>query len=300
MDKPLVSIVTLCWNRKKDILESLEGISKIDYSPLEVIVVDNNSTDGTSEEIERLFPNVKVIKMFKNIGIEAYNVGFKNAKGEYIVILDDDSFPHPKAVERMVKKFQSDKALGVVAFDVRNYYKYDEVTSDITLNDDNTVTEAVGKDYHMGFNGAGAGIRRELFENIGFYPEEFFLYWNEADTAFRVWDNGYKVVFYSDVISYHKYSPKNRESSRAAYYYTRNAFFMVWKNYPTGITLKKTMYLMYKSIYSSIEQYSLVYLKAMFGAFFHMKKIRGKRKPVSREIADKLRIPLDTGFTFFR
>lgn len=298
MGRPLVSIVTLCWNRKEDILESLKGIAKIDYEPMEVIVVDNASTDGTCEAIAEQFPEVKVIKMFKNIGIEAYNIGFKNAKGEYIVILDDDSFPHPKAVSRMVEKFERDAKLGVVAFDVRNFYKYDAVAN---ISEDSAAdTEATAKEYYMGFNGAGAGIRKDLFEKIGYYPEEFFLYWNEADTAFRVWNSGYKVVFFSDIISYHKYSPKNRESSRAAYYYTRNAFYLVWKNYPLFMAVKKTIYLIQKSIYSAMEQHSFVYIKAMLNALFHMNRIKGKRDAVSVDIAKKLRIPLDTGFTFFR
>lgn len=297
MNTPLVSIVTLCWNRKTDILESLRGIGKIDYANLEVIVVDNASTDGTCEAIEEEFPQVKLLKMFKNIGIEAYNIGFKNAKGEYIVILDDDSFPHHQAIKRMVKQFKEDETLGVVAFDVRNYYKYDEVA---TLEVQEGTHKAEAKDYYMAFNGAGAGIRRKLFEEIGFYPEEFFLYWNEQDTAFRVWNKGYKVVFFDDIVSYHKYSPQNRASWRAPFYYTRNAFLLVWKNYPLGKALKKTSYLIYKSIYSALEQKSFVYIKAMFMAFGSMKKIKGKRNAVSEEIATKLRIPLDTSFTFFR
>jgi hypothetical protein len=297
MSKPLVSIVTLCWNRKKDILESLQGIQKIDYENLEVIVVDNASTDGTVEAINQQFPEVQVIQMYKNIGIEAYNIGFKNAKGEYIVILDDDSFPQAKAVGRMVERFENDPSLGVVAFDVRNYFKYDKV-SDASVEEKTQNAEAT--DYYMSFNGAGAGIRRELFEKIGFYPEEFFLYWNEQDVAFRVWNQGYKVVFFGDIVSYHKASPQNRISWRAPFYYTRNAFYLVWKNYPAKFLWKKTIYLIYKSIYSAMEQHSLVYIKAMFAAIFGLKSIYGKREAVRIDVAEKLRVPLDTAFTFFR
>jgi GT2 family glycosyltransferase len=295
MKNPLVSIVTICWNRKQDILDSLQGISQVEYDNLEVIVVDNDSNDDTCEAIEENYPNVKLIKMYKNIGIEAYNIGFKNAKGKYIVIVDDDSFPEKHAVKRMVEKFENDEELGIVAFDVRNYYKYDEVA---VVDEISEAAEA--KDYLMAFNGAGAGIRRELFEEVGFYPEEFFLYWNEQDTAFRVLDKGYKIIFYSDIVSYHKYSPKNRSSWRAPYYYTRNAFLLVWKNYPLEMVFEKTIYLIYKSLYSSLEQHSFIYIKGMCAAFREIQKIKGKRRPVKKEIAKKLRIPLDTAFTFFR
>src|SRR5471030_2979179 len=143
---PLVSIVSICWNRKADICESLRKIREIDYDNLEVILVDNYSTDGTIEEIEENFKEVKLIRMFKNIGIEAYNIGFKNARGKYIVIIDDDSFPHQQAVKRMVDKFENDEKLGIVAFDVRNFYNYDSVTMEEVIDSDED-TKAESQDY---------------------------------------------------------------------------------------------------------------------------------------------------------
>lgn len=295
---PLVSIVSICWNRKADICESLKKIREIDYDNLEIILVDNHSEDGTIEEVEENFKEVKLIKMFKNIGIEAYNIGFKNAKGKYIIIIDDDSFPHKDAVKRMVEKFEKDEKLGMVAFDVRNFYNYDAVTmEEIKENSD---TKAEAKDYLMAFNGAGAGVRRELLEQVGFYPEEFFLYWNEQDTAFRILDTGYKIQFFSDVVSYHKYSPKNRESWRAPFYYTRNAFWLIWKNYSLKNSIKLTFKMARDCFYYSMEQKTFIYLKAMFLAFKDCKVLKGKRKPVNKYIEDNLRIPLNVSFTFFK
>lgn len=298
-NSPLVSLVTICWNRKAEICESLRRIKEIEYKSLEIIVVDNCSTDGTIEAIESEFPEVKLIKMFKNIGIEAYDIGFKNARGKYIVILDDDSFPQKNAVRRMVEKFEKDEKLGVVAFDVRNYYNYDEVKIQ-EEKDDGENTAAESDNYIMAFNGAGAGVRRDVLEKIGFYPEEFFLYWNEQDTAFRILDLGYKIKFFADVISYHKYSPKNRSSWRAPFYYTRNAFFLVWKNYSSSKVVKKTLELIYDCFYYSMEQKTIIYLKAMMNAFFNIKKIKGKRKAVDKNIEDNLRIPLNVSFTFYK
>lgn len=302
MNSPKVSIVTICWNRKADICESLRRIREIDYPNLEVIVVDNASTDGTPEMIEAEFPEVKLIKMFKNIGIEAYNIGFKNAKGEYIVILDDDSFPAKDAVTKMVAKFSSDAQLGVVAFDVRNFYNYDEVKKREAHAADATQQEtaAVAENYLMAFNGAGAGVRRDLFERVGFYPEEFFLYWNEQDTAFRILNQGYKVQFFSDVVAYHKYSPKNRSSWRAPFYYTRNSFWLIWKNYPLPMALKLTIRQIYYCLYYTLEQRTVIYLKGMTAAFAGLNRLKERRKPVAKDIARNLRIPFNSPFTFFR
>jgi GT2 family glycosyltransferase len=296
----LTSIVMLCWNRKDDVRESLLRIRGIDYPNIEVIVVDNASTDGTIEMIEKEFPEVHLIKMYKNLGIEAYNIGFEQAKGEYIVIIDDDSFPAKNAISRMVDKFQINPKLGVVAFDVRNFYHYDEIVTMDERNSETTQSAAIAKKYYMGFNGAGAGIRRDLFRRIGYYPEEFFLYNNEMDTAFRVWNSGYTIEFHSDVISYHKYSPVNRLSWRAPFYYTRNAYWLVWKNYYFTKAIAKTIDILYKCVYASLEQKTTVYVKATFAAFFGIKNIKGKRRPVSREVAENLRVPFDTFFTFYR
>ena len=299
--RPLVSIVTICWNRKAEICESLSRIREIDYPNLEVIVVDNASTDGTPETLEAEFPEVKLIKMFKNIGIEAYNIGFKNVKGEYIVILDDDSFPAKDAITKMVDKFASDPKLGVVAFDVRNFYNYDEVKKTEADEGDSVQKEtaAVAENYLMAFNGAGAGVRRDLLERVGFYPEEFFLYWNEQDTAFRILDQGYKVQFFSDVVAYHKYSPKNRSSWRAPFYYTRNSFWLIWKNYPLPMALILTIRQIHYCLYYTLEQKTVIYLKGMAAAFAGFNRLKGRRKPVGSDIACNLRIPFNSPFTFF-
>lgn len=299
MSNPLVSVVTICWNRKKDILESLKGISEILYDNLEVIVVDNDSTDGTVEAINEQFPDVNLIRMFKNIGIEAYNIGFKNAKGKYIVILDDDSFPEKHAVARMVQKFEENEKLGIAAFDVRNYYNYDSVANDI-IEEKTENSSAEAKDYLMAFNGAGAGVRKCVFEKIGFYPEEFFLYWNEQDTSFRMLNSGYQIKFFSDIVSYHKYSPQNRKSWRAPFYYCRNSFWLVWKNYPLLQAVQKTIMLIYMTFYYSFEQKTFVYFKAMLNAFWYIMIPLKKRNAVKDDISKNLRIPFESSYTFFR
>ena len=298
---PMVSIVTICWNRKADIRESLRRIRDIDYPDLEIIVADNASEDGTPAMIETDFPEVRLLRMPENAGIAAYNAGFKIARGEYIVILDDDSFPHRDSLKRMVRKFENDASLGVVAFDVRNFHSYDGVKTE-TLEEiaENSETAAAAKDYLLAFNGAGAGVRREVLKRAGFYPEEFFLYWNEQDTAFRILDMGFGIQFFSDVVAYHKFSPQNRSSRRAPFFYTRNAFWLIWKNYPTAMALNLTLRLIRGCFYAAFEQKTAVYLHAMLAAFAHIGKLRGKRKPVHRDIARRLRIPYNLAFTFYR
>ena len=293
MESKLVSIVMLSWNRKDDVLYSLAQIRKNQYKNLEVIVCDNGSTDGTIEEIKAKFPEVKLIEVGDNLGIAGYNYGFEEANGEYILIIDDDSFPALDAVGKMVEKFEDEPDLGVVAFDVRNAKEYNGAVSQ------NKQVDKTPYEYYMGFNGAGAGVRKELFKKVGYYPSEFFLYMNEADCAIRIWDEGYKIKFFPEIISYHKQAEKNRTAWRAAFYYTRNSFWVLWKNYPLQLCVKRSLILTFYCFYSSIEQHTMIYIKALFSAIFKSKLLNGKRRPVSLDIASKMRIPLNLPFTFY-
>ena len=294
MSNPKVSIVMLCWNRWEDVNVSLSRIDQIDYSNLETIVVDNGSTDGSQKNIREQFPWVRLIEAGSNLGIEAYNLGFEAAEGEFILIIDDDSYPAKESISRMVQKFSENPKLGVCAFDVRNADDYDRVAK--TSNSASTTQSS----YSTGFNGAGAGVKKEIFKKVGFYPGEFFLYMNEADCSLRIRDLGYEIRFFPDLIAYHNMAAKNRKSWRAPFYYTRNSFWLIWKNYPTSTALRETISLSFRCFYHSMEQLTFIYIKALFSAFWNVSKISAKRFPVKQCVINEMRIPLYLCFTFYR
>ncbi len=308
MDKiDKVSIVMLSFNRQADVAEGVTQLLNQGYPDIEIIVVDNGSTDGTPQMVGEQFPLVRLIALPNNIGVAAYNIGFKEARGQYIVILDDDSFPGPKAISRMVEEFHNNPALGIIAFDVRNYYDYEKCTkphdknnnSDENMdNKENKIGENPACRYQMAFNGAGAGIRKKCLEEVGGYPEEFFLYWNEQDLAIRILNAGYQIQWFTDIISYHKYSPANRESLRAPFFYTRNLYWLIWKYFPIKKIITDSCQLFYYSIYYSLEQKTTIYLKATFSALFHIEKIR--RQPTKKEIIKNLRLTYRLPFIYYK
>ncbi len=179
----------LCWNRWEDVKVSLSRIAEIEYPDLETILVDNGSSDGSQDKIKAEFPWVKLIEAGFNLGIEAYNLGFEAAEGEFILIIDDDSYPAKESIGRMVKKFSQNPKLGVCAFDVRNADDYDDVT-----NASSSLTQTTST-YSTGFNGAGAGVRKEIFKKVGFLSWRIFLYMNEADCSLRIRDLGMRLDF---------------------------------------------------------------------------------------------------------
>ena len=150
----------------------------------------------------------------------------------------------------------------------------------------------------MGFNGAGAGFRKDLFNMIGGYPEEVFLYWNEMDLAIRVLEEGYSIVEFPDIISYHKFAPTNRTSTRGPFYYTRNLYWIIWKYFPFNKMVIKTITLIFNSIFHSFEQNTTIYIKATLSAFVNINRI--KRKKVKVSILNKLRISTKLAFIIFK
>ena len=292
-----VSVAILSYNRKSDLNETLTEIykSQLNNVELEVIVADNASSDNTVDMIKKDFPNVIIIEIEKNEGVKAYNSAFKKASGKYILILDDDSFPEHNSIQRMVEEFEKDDKIGILALDVRNYYSYKDVSKSI---DNNSLKDKKTAKYLMGFNGAGAGFRKTLFNKIGGYPEEFFLYWNEMDLAIRVLESGYNIVEFPDIISYHKFAPTNRTSTRGPFYYTRNLYWIIWKFFPFNQMIIKTSQLIFNSIYHSFEQNSLIYIKATLSAFININKI--KRQKVKNSILNKLRISTKLAFIIFK
>ncbi len=288
---PLVSIVMLSYNRVQDVLNGLRQLQAISYSPLECIVVDNASSDGTPAAVSRLFPHVKLIALKENIGVAAANQGFFSAAGEYIVIIDDDSFPMADSISRMVKCFERDEKVGIVAFNVRNVAHFSQA------QDYQVITENASE-LRLGFNGAGAGFRRSVLEQAGGYSEAFFLYWNELDLALRVLKAGYTICWDEKIIALHQYSPQNRDSLRAPFYYTRNLFWVYWQYWPLPLLIVRVLSLLFSCVYHSLEQRSAVYIKACLDALRHLSRI--KRNPLSKQLVRSLRLTEKLAFIYFR
>ena len=218
-DNPLVTVDILSWNRKEDMRTTLQELKKTTYPNIEIIVVDNASTDGTPKMIEKDFPYVKLIRMSKNIGIAGWNIGFNEANGKYIVVLDDDSYPAPDAIELMVEEFEkTDKDVGIIAFQVRS------------TEDDRCLTSDWPQQM-ITFWGCRAGIKKDLISRIGGYEPKFFLYMNEKEFSIRALKNGFKTIYCKDIIAYHKSSFVHRTSFRSFFYANKNNIFTFLKYY---------------------------------------------------------------------
>ncbi|PJA98317.1 MAG: hypothetical protein CO128_07895 [Ignavibacteriales bacterium CG_4_9_14_3_um_filter_30_11] len=182
MKTPLVSINILSHNRKNCLKQTLNKVFEQNYKNIEVIVVDNNSNDGSVEMIEKEFNNVEVIYLEKNIGASALNISFKKSKGEYILILDDDSYPIANTIEEGLMSFKQKNNIKIVSFNIFN-----------------TNTNRSQTDYfienELSFIGCGVMIKNDLLKMLNGFSEHYFIYHNELDLSIRTLNLGFKIKY---------------------------------------------------------------------------------------------------------
>lgn len=289
---PFVSLIILTWNRKEDLKEILNRIGEIRYSSLEVLVVDNNSTDGTDILVQNEFPHSVYVKLDENRGIAGYNRGIQKAKGKYLVFLDSDSFPASHSISKMVHLFETHPQVGAIAFDVHHSETW---TEDVSQNPDPARLTQVS-----GYNGAGAGFRSSLFEKTGLLEENLFLYANEIDHSIRILNAGYRILYSPEIVAYHKNSTSSRMSTSAPYFFTRNLLWVVWKYYPLLWSVRLSLRMVYFSAKSTISQRTGIYVRALWDACKGFPEIWSHRSVVNETCLRQIRLPIPLIFTWYK
>ncbi len=122
MRNPLVSVVCLCYNHERFVIESIQSVLVQTYTNVELIVVDDGSTDGSKETIQsflRPYTQIKFINLPQNMGMcKAFNHGLAHAKGEFVIDLAADDLLHPERIQKQTKAFEKlDASFGVVFSD---------------------------------------------------------------------------------------------------------------------------------------------------------------------------------------
>jgi len=189
---PLVTVAILSHNRKEELRNTLYNLIKQDYKNIEIIVADNCSTDGSPNMVELNFPDVKLIRLSKNLGIEAYNYILKEANGKYYLILDDDSFPEKSALSYGISFLEQNIDYFIVTFKIFN----------------NGINEIETKDFKIEnpylFHGCGSIWKSQVYEKLGGYDADYFLYYNEIDLTIRCYNSNMKIKYLEDKIVFHQ------------------------------------------------------------------------------------------------
>jgi GT2 family glycosyltransferase len=223
-----LSIVILCWNDQKVIVDCLRSIYSGTHSiEFEVIVSDNGSTDGSPDFIRAMFPQVRVIENNANLRFsKGNNVGIQASMGEYILILNPDTLIHEGSLDRWIEfadghteaggfgcrvlnpdgSYQSSARpfptiwrgwLGALRLGILGYVS-DVFTSEEYIQWKGDTERLI--DWH---SGCCLMVRADLLKRLGGFDEQFQYYYEDVDLCHRIWDAGYPIVFTPEVTITH-------------------------------------------------------------------------------------------------
>ena len=239
-----LSIITINFNGLKDTCALIETIPFNDK--MEVIVVDNASTNDEASEIERRFPYVKVLRSNKNLGFAGgNNLGIKAANGKYLFIINNDTYFKEFNTRALIDRIESSNEIGIVCPKIRfawgsypiQYAGYTPLSKVTVRNQSIGFGEEDKGQYETAHptpyaHGAAMLIKREAIEKVGLMPECFFLYYEELDWSIMFTRADYQIWYDPACTIYHKESQATGQNSPLkTYYITRNRLFLVKRNY---------------------------------------------------------------------
>lgn len=217
---PPVAAIVLSWNRRAEVLKTVALLLQDDYPALEVLVVDNASSDGTQEALGHNHPEVRLIALPDNRGVSARDVGMRATDAEYVALFDDDSAPDPGAIARMVALFEANPHIAIIPF---NVYGGAHPTAHMA--------RLLPVDL-VGFHASGAGLRRRAALTAGGSDHDFFWGAEEWDLALRILNDGWEIMFDPAIWAHHRTSALHRSNRRLRTQTARNETWIALKYFP--------------------------------------------------------------------
>lgn len=214
--RPYISVILATHNRRDAVLNTLSQLDHcgLDRRDFEVLVIDNCSTDGTDEALAGR-PGVQHVRMGDNVGSCAKYVGIERARAPLMLFLDDDSYPRPGCLDRMLHLFERQRNLAAAGFTVH-------------LPDGSQECSALP---HV-FVGCGVGLRTRAVRHVGGLDRTFFMQAEEYDLSFRLLQSGMQVEVFADLAVEHLKSPVARRSERTTQYDIRNNLRVIGRYLP--------------------------------------------------------------------
>jgi GT2 family glycosyltransferase len=238
-----VCAIVVNFNGGEWIRKCLDSLSQQTHLPIEIIVIDNASSDGSDDVIEKNYPEVHLIRNITNLGWGvACNQGIQSCNSRYICLMNNDAWLDPHCLEEMVLTLESNPKAGSCA-------------SKILLPDGERI-EVCGLSISRDGSSFGRGrlqlaslfdspeevfcandccclYRRSMIEDVGLYDPDFFIYCDETDMGFRHQMAGWRCLYAPKAIAYHAHSlTAGAYSPFKAYHVERNRILLIWKYFP--------------------------------------------------------------------
>jgi GT2 family glycosyltransferase len=216
----ILSIIIVNWNTRDMLARCLASIYQHPpHVPFEVVVVDNASSDGSAAMVRERFPQVRLIENQENVGFaRANNQAIQESSGEYLLLFNSDAFVMDDSLSRMVEFIETHPRVGAVGPKLLNpdgsfqasYADFPTLWSEFLLisgltrfiigpyapsPSPSSSEAAISVDWVAG---AALLVRRSVIEQIGLMDERFFLYSEETEWCWRIWQAGWEVWYLPD------------------------------------------------------------------------------------------------------
>lgn len=214
-EPPFVSVIIVNYDGCKWLKSFMPQLTQTSYSPFEVIVVDNNSHDGSVQYLRDNFKQVKIISLSENKGYaRGVNVGAREAAGSILAFLNNDIEVTPQWLTEAVTKLGSGADIGAVQCKSM-FYDTKDIIDCVGLSIDRfNVAHIIGRNERDNgqynnlpeigaFSGGAMLIRKELFHQLGGFDETYFMYFEDVDLSWRLRLSGYKIVPVPNSLVYH-------------------------------------------------------------------------------------------------
>jgi GT2 family glycosyltransferase len=248
--------VVLNHNGRGFVEEAVESLLLQDLPGLEVLVVDNGSTDGSDLELERRFGDrIRLLRSGRNLGFGAgNNVGIRASQAPHLILLNNDAVAAPSFARELIAAAELDPRVGMVAAKVLDHARRDVIDTTGHLLYPDGLNRGRGRlEIDRGQydgcrdalfpSGAAALYRRAMLDAIGLFDESFFLYGDDAELGLRGRLAGWRCGFAPRAVAYHHYSRSaGAYSTLKAFHVERNRVFVLVKLFPTSLVLLSPAY----------------------------------------------------------
>jgi len=297
--EPFLSIIIPNWNGQKFLKTCLDSIYHQSYKNFEIILVDNGSSDDSIPFLEKNYPEVRTIKLPKNLGFSpAVNIGIREAKGDYIFLLNNDTELADDFLIEMKKAILENPEVGFFAskmLDFKDHTIIDTVGDRMTWSGRSYKLGMLEKDspkYQtpyliFGACGGAAVYQKEMLDKIGLLDEDFFAYLEDIDLDFRAQLSGYKCLFVPEAKVFHIGSATSSTISGFAFkLMIKNHWHLIYKNYPWQkivVNLPKIAYSDLRFFAASVRYHFVRdYLWGLTHAIAEFPKMIKKRQLIQR------------------
>lgn len=250
MESTKVSVAIVTFNRKIELSRALKSVFRQYYQKKEVIVVDNASTDNTTDMIKKDFPQVKLLKLDSNKGCpEGRNVAIRHCQGDLIFFLDDDAwYKDPEFIGKVINKFKSLPENFVVVmpeileWDGLRWGKKFNITDEREL---------------YTFSGGVSVVRKKVFDEIGDFPNTVYGA-EEKYLSMKMFERRLKIFFMPQLLVHHEPSIK-RDKGQIVYYKVRNDLTWVWSFCPIWLLIPHMILKWFTWFIFSIQKKAIVH-----------------------------------------